>query len=626
MGMFARTHGGYYHSYSKPKRFVCVRDDDGYPYEPYKPSGGHIVTSKRQTCAACGKFRSAKWEAAHPLVGGVAVNAICGRCKRKDTSSEEKESRHYQKRCHHRHHSRHPTSSTEASCCSYRDRPPGRYRSCRSHSRECSHHRAKASPKDNVRIVIANQPGDRFSRASSRSSSVEGVRLIRRSSFVELPERVRTRSRARSSSCTLYIDDDGAEVVRARRRPMSRSYSRGSFIEELDIPRKRKKRRSSSRVQFVDDLEKPVLVGRPRCISRRRAIYFDGAASFEGPEQEESRYVREPRGRSRQRSSSIRRRIPTSGESEGGVRLIEEIITPLAQKPSLGWDKQDRDESIEEIVIPRRRTIAETERVASITHAKVPRSMKDRSTGGLDEVYYHQPNHSRSDHTAFARTESQRPSCQLMSDTRTLQYPQISASRKRPRSDTTHSVCHGGSTALGDDSPHPAQRPHSYSSLRPVNKRRRTYHNSSSDDENRLTKPISYRHVRAPSPPSTDYLSQMLRSSHITPPRRLADRSNHLSDRQGDIHTPPSPPASPSWINERASSPKSPTYRPPVFWAFSASRHEHGHGSVPPSPAESNFRHEPEYEMQQRSDGADAQYDEWVREQSRAAQGYNWMH
>ena len=299
MGFLCPSPRDRYVSYSKPKRYVCVPDRDDY----YKPSGGDAVTNQRQTCAACGKYRSGKWSAAHLVVNGVAVTpGLCGRCKSKGTSSEEADSRKYNKRRRHRHHLRHHEYSTDDSYHAVRDRSPRRYhRSYRPRSREQSTDRARASSRENINIIIANQPGQRRRDLSSQGSSEGGVRLVRRTSYIELPQRLRSRSRARSSSRTYYVDDEEEEIEhltrsrhrsrsrslsRGRRRSRSRSYSRSSSVEERSESPKRRRRRSVSRVHFADEFDEPVLVSKPKRISRRRAVYFDGPGSFQRSEAE----------------------------------------------------------------------------------------------------------------------------------------------------------------------------------------------------------------------------------------------------------------------------------------------------------------------------------------------------
>ena len=317
MPLFSRARrNGYYVSYGPTRRYICRE----VPETVYNTSSdGRVATTKRQTCAACGRFRSAKWEAAHPLrTGQAAIVAICSRCQRDKTSSEDGPSKCRRNRRHHHHHSRRCTDSTDDSYHSLKDRrSPRRYRS---DSRDYS--RSRPSPRDNIRIVIANQPGERVRRASTPSSSEEAVRLVRQTSVVEVPKRRRSRSKGRSSSRAQYLDDGTAQyfedLVRPRRGHRSDSFNRISYVEEASPSRSRHRRRSSnSRVAFVDDDDEPVIVMRPpRRISRRRAVYFDGAASFEPSE---------PEDRGRPRSRSSRRH---SSDSHRGVQLVDQVVTP----------------------------------------------------------------------------------------------------------------------------------------------------------------------------------------------------------------------------------------------------------------------------------------------------------
>ena len=257
---------------------------------------GRVVTSVQQTCASCGKFRSASWQARHPLVPGVTpIPTVCRKCHGKSTSSEETYPSHNRRRRHHYHarspsrrHSRRYADSTEDYYYSREyDRPTRRHRAC---SQEYVKRRSHSG--GNVRVVIANQSGDRTvpRREYTRSSSTDGVRVIRRTEIIDEPRRSRSRSRLRSSRAS-YIED-GARYIDDLTRPhyysKPRSLSRSRYPEdELDDPRYHSSLRNTGRVAFVDDSDDPIIVSRPRSrLSRRRAMIFDGAADTGSSEQE----------------------------------------------------------------------------------------------------------------------------------------------------------------------------------------------------------------------------------------------------------------------------------------------------------------------------------------------------
>ena len=529
MGIFSSARrDGYYVSYGPPtyrRRYVCYRDtdDDYFPApRPARAPRGQVTTTVRQTCAACGRFRSARWEAAHPLIpGSSAVPGICGRCQRDKTSSDERRPRHRHRRSRHHHlHSRHRTSSTEDSCCSIRDRrSPRRYRS---DSRDYAIPRA--SSRDNVRIVIANNAGVNVRKSSTQSSSSDAVIVGRRRSIIEVPERRRSRSHRRSSSRAVYLDDGTAQYVDnirrpARRRTRSRSSSRIRYVDEFDLPRSPHwRRRSRSRVQFLDDSKEHIQVSRsPRRISRRRAVYFDGAASFDVSD--ENARGRPPSGSaSHQGSRDHRRGIERVGMTPvpkaRGVQLIEHTVTSHHRSASqhstrpavrsaeplrasdVGKDKESVHVKYDEVIPPEpHRTDPDLEKTPRATYRSIYTEGLVRPTPPVRETSGIKRSHSKTTlrvHRTFSNGRDQ---------------PEI----------TLHE------------------------NERPQNKRRRTY-SSHSTDSNPTALP--YRHVRASSPPSphanhSDYLSSMLQSAHITPPSHQRSRSQLTNS-----YVPPTPPRS----------------------------------------------------------------------------------
>lgn len=532
MGIFSHARrDGYYVSYgpgtSRP-RYVCTRQPDVI-YTTAPPPAGRTATSIRQTCAACGRFRSARWEAAHPLLPGMAASSsICARCRHDYTSSEEREPRPRYRRRHHDYHSRRCTDLTDESYCSLRDRrSPRRYRS---DSRDYSRHRN--SSRDNVRIVIANQTGERPKRRSLRSSSTEPVRVIRRTSVVEVPERVRSRSIARSSSRAYYLEDGTAQYAEdlVRDRHESRSSSRYSYMEEL-APRRRC--RSSSRVQFVDDLDDPVVAPRPKRIRRRRAVYFDGAGSFETLESEE-------RGRSRSRSAP-----KGTDDSKAGVQLIEESIIPQLRSLAPARKPNGSGEPIEETRSSYADSDQDNHRESSSCAGYDVSSDQDRTPRPA----------FRSISASQAQVHSRKPSGHKRTYSKSADsgyQDRVYASRRGPASSASERTSNEQTT--------------------PRNKKRRRYRDDSTGDEYRPMTPVSFRHVRAPSPPNhsiqSDYLSEMLESSHITPPSK--NTGMPVTPRFKYAHGPPSPPESHN-TSDRGSS----VYRPPFYPDATAEGTEH---------------------------------------------------
>ena len=558
MRLFSRARrDGYYVSYGPTRRYICRK----VPETVYTTSGdGRVATTKRQTCAACGRFRSAKWEAAHPLTPGqAAMTAICGRCQRDKTSSEDGPPKYYyKKRHHHHHHSRRCTDSTDDSYHTRDRRSPRRYRS---DSRDYSS--SRPSPRDNIRIVIANQPGAKVRPAStsSTSTSEEAVRVVRHTSIVEVPEGRRSRSKERSSSRAHYLDNGTAQyyetLVRPRRRPRSKSQNRVSYVEELSPSRSRHRRRSSnSRVAFVDDYDEPVIVRKsPRRISRRRAVYFDGAASFGPPNSEQ-----EDRGRPRSRSSNRQSR-----NSNRSVQFIEEVEIPQPRgaehnvKTGTVLSRPGSVSPTPHVTSNESRQITPTPTNAENTSRPQSARLIESGRSGSDS------DHDRTPRPAFAS---------LHRDHRPV-YSRVPSGQKRSHSTTLGS----NSSQQSSPGPHNVKGPvfdHViHKTKAPQSKRRRKYRDDSTGDDY-IT--ANYRHVRAPSPPTPqihpDYLSEMLQTAHITSP----SQQSSWQPTRG----PPSPPMTRSNSESESSS----VYRPPYYRDVTSAGNEYGPTSYQYSPVE----------------------------------------
>ena len=532
----------------KPSMFRRSRSDVYYDYATarYRPkfyvdqSPGRTVTTIQQTCGSCGRFRSARWQSRHPLIPGtVSRPGLCGRCRDKDTSSEEERPRHHRRR--RRHRRRDYTESTDDSySTSWESRRAARRN--RSYSREHRRRsRARFPSKENVRIVIANQAGDRIrpGREVTRSSSVEPVRVIRRTEVVDLPERpTRTRSILRTSShadyvdsATQYIEDfdpprylprpptisrtsyiEDMEHDRYRSRPRSsshvsyveefkrpryrsrpRSVSRVSHFEDLADLRSRRRARSSSQVRFVDEMDEPVSLSRPRSLKRRRVLYCDGAADVEKSEQ--PTYSRMP--------SNHR---PSQGAASGdGVAVLMEENNSRSSRAS--------PKLVEEQLIPHHHPNSQCQE----DFDPIPETVSDIYDREPSE---RSPSANESDHDATPRP--------AFRQAQIIQSP--NASEEPPNHYSSYTDFEGArsyrraySPALGSREPSRQRMfPRAEISYRERRERVRESDESSDpdDDDYPQRSPIRYRHVEAPEPPApdSDLLAEMLQNASITPP------------------------------------------------------------------------------------------------------------
>lgn len=570
--MFSRSRSGVYYDYAtaryRPKLYV-------------DQSLGRTITSTQQTCASCGKFRSARWQSRHPLILGTASGpGLCGRCRDKHTSSEEERPRHHRRRHHHRR--RDYTESTDDSYNTSRESRRARRRH-RSYSGDCWRRSLARSPsRDNVRIIIANQGGDRTrpEREITRSSSMEPVRITRRTEVVDLPERPpRARSILRSSSradyvdsATQYIEDldpprylprprsvsrvsyiEDVEQPRYRSRPRSlsrvsyverlekpryhsrpRSVSRVSYIEDLDAPRSRRRARSSSQVRFVDELDERVSLTKSRSPKRRRVVYHDGPADTERSDQQ------------------VRSRTPSSNHSsqgaangDGDAVLIKETKTLDSRKAT----KQDQGvELIEEQFIPHRFSSSQSQD----SFDPVPVAFSDH--------YHRQPLETRSyadesDHDATPRPAFrhvqviQSPDDVDEAPSHHSSYVDIEGSRSYRISRSPALESRELSRQRMYTGPETAYR----------ERRERVRESDESsgpdDDDYPRPSPISYRHVEAPEPqpPHSDLLVEMLQNASITPPSAQFARGRlSQRNRYSELDTPSRSSPRPSYHSEES--------------------------------------------------------------------------
>ena len=545
-GLLAQVFGSSRHTYSvlDPVKFKMFgrKYRDRYYYDratdTYRPLAatqyatptcangtGRVVTSYQQTCASCGKFRSASWQARHPLVPGVTpIPRVCRKCHGKYTSSEEAYSSHPRRRRHHYHshspsrrYSRRYTDSTEDYYSSREyDRPSRRDRA---RSREYVRPRSRSG--GNVRVVIANQSGDRTvpRREYTRSSSTDGVRVIRRTEIIDEPKRSRSRSKLRSSRAS-YIEDGARyidELVRPRSYSRPRSLSRSRYLDdELDGPEYHSSLRGHGRVTFVDDVDDPVIVSRPRTrLSRRRAMIFDGAADTGSAEQE-------ARGRTLVADGEIHGQMglcPSGEVTEESIKSGSEVSSSTAIGANRGV------QTITETTTP----------VSSVVSGPLSGETHNTCLGRLEDSFT-----SESSTSSGNSHGSLQPSVEEYESDRDV-VPQSTSSTRRksvtfddtPGFSNLHEAFKEPTNMELLKSPTPSTSPRESSQQQgsdepktPLHERRRRYHGSNHS---------SVSDIALPAPPFSSplgKLSEMLQSMQITPPRRS---SGHQDSPQRDV-------------------------------------------------------------------------------------------
>ena len=583
---------------------------------PSSSGYGRVATSVQQTCASCGRFRSASWQARHPLIAGtVATSSICRRCRGKHTSSEETVPRHHRKRHHHSHrHSRHCTDTTDASYSSREYvKPAPRYMSCNR-----DYVRPRSRSRDAVRIVIANQSGDRVAadrvvpkREYTASSSTDGIRIIRRTEVIDAPRPLRSRSKSRSSRPS-YIED-GARYIEDLSRPRyhsrRRSLSRTRYVDEVEMPRHRSRRRSSSRVTFVDDLAEPVVVARPRSrLSRRRAMLFDGAADSDSVDDE----VRGCAPRSDPRAQEAL-------ENRSGSEFIEEVITSRSRSSS----QKDKDngsgaELIAETVTPHSRPLAPSV-TADINGPYQGQDEHFTANTIRRNDSYHSPsveedltdNGSNHDVSASPAPYPARIPIVSVND-------QPALSRKRSYSENTDIESHRTSPTISINSGDFRQDQDLEEPETPRHERRRRFRDAyiasdSEADDSPQPSPLNYRHVRAPSPPSPlqspDVLAETFGSMHMEPP----------SEPSGYQYAPNRP-------TQRAHrSEGSPSRFENIFYRPDSYEEDLFEDATYGDSESSSYVFGAAEEDPELQTGYDAGWEPWMQYDTQAARDYDWM-
>ena len=391
-----------------------------------------------------------------------------------------------------------------------------------------------------MRVVIANQSGDRTvpRREYTRSSSTDGVRIIRRTEIIDEPKRSRSRSRLRSSRVS-YIEDGGRhidELVRPRcySRPKSRSRSR-YLDDELDGPEYHSSLRSHGRVAFVDDVDDPVIVTRPRSrLSRRRAMIFDGAADTGSSEQEVY-------GRTLLADSETHGRIGLRPGVEG---IEASIRTGSNISSSEGVVANGGAQTIAETTTPASTVVSET--LTGEAHSSCLSRPEDSFTS--ESSISSANSHERSFQPSVEEYESDRDVVpHLTSSTRrkSVTFDDI------PSFSNYYEASNEATNMESLKSPTPSATPGENSQQEaldepetPLHERRRRYHGSNHS---------SVSEIALPAPPLSlplGKLSEMLQSMQVTPPRGSSGRqdSSQLdignATRSVDAQTPEFPSSS----------------------------------------------------------------------------------
>lgn len=191
----------------------------------------------KHTCAACGKFRSARYHYRHPLAPGeIPRPTLCRKCVKQRTSSEEFddiERAHLKKRKREARQRKLPRSysSEEWESSSSHEKPRRYYRYRSSHDSRRQSRTPRSSSEVSNRIYIIRRPAE---RSRPRSSS-ESVRIVRRARSTGDRPGLLPRSRHRygpfdghHSYEDYHSDEHEADYFGHRGRSRSRSINRHS--------------------------------------------------------------------------------------------------------------------------------------------------------------------------------------------------------------------------------------------------------------------------------------------------------------------------------------------------------------------------------------------------------------
>ncbi len=200
----------------------------------------------KHSCAACGKFRSPRYQYRHPLAPGETPRpTLCRKCVKQHTSSEEfdeiEHARRKKKEQEARQRRRHRSYSSddwESSSSQEERRRHYRHRSSNDSSRQRRSPRSSSGVSNRIYIIrrSAEKP-----RARPHGSS-ESVRIVRRARSIEdrprLPPSLRHRYGpfdGHHSFEDYYSDEHEADGFGRRGRSRSRSISRQSHEDSHSI-------------------------------------------------------------------------------------------------------------------------------------------------------------------------------------------------------------------------------------------------------------------------------------------------------------------------------------------------------------------------------------------------------
>ena len=159
---------------------------------PLGASAAPIATVIQQTCSGCGKFRSPKWSASHPLQLGEAPRSnLCRKCAKKSTLSEEQESSYERReKRQRRHHHRRSTDSLDEFSREELRRLRRNYRSDSvNYMRPSRLAGSRSASADRINITIKNETNKSKPRVRTISSSDESIRVRTRASYDRTPIR-----------------------------------------------------------------------------------------------------------------------------------------------------------------------------------------------------------------------------------------------------------------------------------------------------------------------------------------------------------------------------------------------------------------------------------------------------
>ncbi len=257
----------------------------------------------RHTCASCGKFRSSSYEHRHPLaLGEVPKPTMCGKCVRKQTSSEESADSHgepHQKIKYYRLRRRWTASTGDRISEFERGRP--RHLA----SKQGKRHYSRQSSSDKEPRVSITYDGARSRKGTSEySPGGPRVRVVRRIRYVDSQRRPLSRSRSRSSSRSVnrrhYNQGNGYEASSSEESPVRVRVQRVPYrsrSRSVTYRRPLQSVRSPNNSSFGDDYEyvySPNELRRPQHVERAIEVEDDRATVKSGGRRQSASTIVEP--------------------------------------------------------------------------------------------------------------------------------------------------------------------------------------------------------------------------------------------------------------------------------------------------------------------------------------------